>query len=191
MSTSPCRSHHTTGGPLACAHAPGEVYRVGFPPDPWAWSGWEYARNDGRFGGRWDDANGEFRTVYAGTTLLGCLLEVLAPLRPDPRLAAELDDIAEDAEDAREHPTVAAGRLSRSWLTRRQASRAHLSGDDQRSLDGVRFWSRHGDEHELWAVFEHDDDGTVSRCITDTHAIELDDHPDLTQAMAIHGLRWG
>ena len=128
MSTSPCHSHHTTGGLLACAHDPGVVYRIGFPPDPWVWPGWEYARNDGRFGGRWDDANGEFRTVYAGTTLLGCLLEVLAPLRPDPRLAAELDDIAEDTEDAREHPTVAAGRLSRSWLTRRQASRAQLSG---------------------------------------------------------------
>lgn len=114
-----CPVLETTGGRLGCAHDPGEVYRVGFPPDPWAWPGWEFARNDGRFGGRWDDANGEFRTIYAATTLLGCLLEVLAPLRPDPVVAAELDQITEDDEDAEDHPTTPAGTLSRTWLDAR------------------------------------------------------------------------
>lgn len=247
MSTSRCRPLDTTGGLLTCAHDPGTVYRVGFPPDPWAWSGWEYARNDGRFGGRWDDANGEFRTIYAASTMLGCLLEVLAPLRPDPALALELDAIVEDEQDAADFPTVAAGVLGQAWLASRRVGTAHLGGtyccvteaqsvatvrrpflalatvqlglpdldaaalrlaqpreltqrvaswlweqsiEGDRSLDGVRFLSRHGDEHELWAVFERDEDGIVSRHITHTAPVDLDGHPDLAEAMRIHELRW-
>lgn len=245
MSSSRCQPRDTTGGLLACALVPGRVFRVGFPPDPWAWAGWEYARSDGRFGGRWDDANGEFRTVYAASTMLGCLLEVLAPLRPDPVLSGELDAIAEDEQDARDHPTVAAGTLSPTWIASRRAGTAHLNGtyccvteaqsvatvrsqfltlatvqlglpdldaaalrlaqpreltqrvaswlweqtvQGDRSLDGVRFLSRHGDEHELWAVFERDEDGNVSRRITHAELVDLNGHPALAEAMRIHGL---
>lgn len=60
-----------------------EVWRVGYKPDPWAWVGWEWA-TDGRFGGRWDDSEGVFRTIYAGSALLACLLELLADFRSDP-----------------------------------------------------------------------------------------------------------
>ena len=67
------------------------------------------ACNDGRFGGPVDEASGEFRTIYAASTMLGCLLEVLAPLRPDPALAVELDAIVEDEQDADDFPTAAAG----------------------------------------------------------------------------------
>lgn len=247
MSSGHCRVLDTTGGRLACAHDPGTVYRVGFPPDPWAWSGWEFARNDGRFGGRWDDAHGEFRTIYAASTLLGCLLEVLAPLRPDPLVTAELDQLVEDDADAAAHPTADAGTLSRAWLTARRASTAQLAGTyccvtetesvatlrqeflalatvhldlsdfdaaalrtarpreltqqvaswlwEQATvgsdpLDGVRFSSRHGDEHELWAVFERDEDGPVSRRLSHTEPLDLDGHPDLAEAMRIHDLRW-
>ena len=48
------------------------VSRVGYKPEPWAWVGWEWA-TDGRFHGRWDDFDGNFRTIYAGSTLLACL----------------------------------------------------------------------------------------------------------------------
>lgn len=42
------------------------VYRVGYQPDPWAWTPWEYAGADGRFHGRWDDPDGTWRTLYLG-----------------------------------------------------------------------------------------------------------------------------
>jgi len=104
------------------------VWRVGFKPEPWAWSGWEWAGSDGRFDGRWDDSQGNFRTVYAGSTLLACLLEVLAGFRRDPKLAVEFGDIAEDDEDAASYPTVRAGEVSYSWLEPRSAASAHLTG---------------------------------------------------------------
>ena len=72
------------------------VLRVGYRPEPWAWVGWEWATN-GRFSGRWDDRDGNFRTLYVGSTLLACLVEVLANFRPDPHVT--LDDITEDEED--------------------------------------------------------------------------------------------
>lgn len=103
------------------------VWRVGFKPDPWAWSGWEWS-HDGRFTGRWDDRAGIFRTVYVGASLLGCLLEVLAPLRPDPHVTAALDGIIEDDEYAALHPTIVPGQLSRAWLTSRCIGTATLSG---------------------------------------------------------------
>ena len=80
---------------LATATSDIRVWRVGYRPDPWAWPSWQYATN-GRFPGRWDDAEGNFRTIYAGSHLLSCLLEVLACFRPDPDLAAQLSDIIDD-----------------------------------------------------------------------------------------------
>lgn len=71
--------------------------RVGYRPEPWAWPSWQHA-TDGRFPGRWDDGYGNFRTIYAGSRLLSCLLEVLACFRPDPALAAQLSDIIDDDE---------------------------------------------------------------------------------------------
>lgn len=103
------------------------VWRVGYKPDPWAWVGWEWA-TDGRFHGRWDDRDGNFRTVYAGSTLLACLLELLADFRPDPQVAHALDDIVEEPDDAAMHPTVAAGELHPSWLEARAAGSGVLSG---------------------------------------------------------------
>ncbi len=113
---------------LVVVDAAEEVWRVGFKPEPWAWSGWEWAGADGRFHGRWDDRQGNFRTIYAGSTLLACLLEVLAGFRPDPTLALELDDIVEDDEDAAMHPTARAGEISYSWLEPRSAASATLTG---------------------------------------------------------------
>lgn len=113
---------------LVVVEADDSVWRVGFTPEPWAWSGWEWAGADGRFHGRWDDRQGNFRTVYAGSTLLACLLEVLAGFRPDPALALEFDDIEEDDEDAALHPTARAGEIAHSWLEPRSAASATLAG---------------------------------------------------------------
>lgn len=105
-----------------------QVWRVGFAPEPWAWSGWEWAGPDNRFGGRWDDRDGNFRTVYAGSTLLACLLEVLAGFRPDPTLQLDLADVVEDEEDATRFPTLAPGQVPYSWLEPRVAARATVRG---------------------------------------------------------------
>lgn len=99
------------------------VWRIGFRPEPWAWSGWEWA-TEGRFPGRWDDLHGNFRTVYAGSSLL----EVLAGFRRDARLAAELDEIVEDDEDRILHPTVAPAKVPREWLDARAVASADLAG---------------------------------------------------------------
>jgi len=112
---------------LAAAEAAGRVWRVGFRPEPWAWSGWEWA-TDGRFPGRWDDLHGNFRTIYAGSSLLACLLEVLAHFRKDARLSMELDEIVEDDEGKVLHPTIAPGQVPREWLEVRAAASAELSG---------------------------------------------------------------
>lgn len=113
---------------LGVVDAKEQVWRIGFKPEPWAWPGWEWAGAEGRFHGRWDDRQGNFRTVYAGSTLLACLLEVLAGFRPDPTLILELDDIVENEEDAVLHPTCRAGEISSSWLEPREAASATLTG---------------------------------------------------------------
>lgn len=107
---------------------PGEVWRVGFRPNAWAWSDWKYAPDDGKFNGRWDDIHGQFRTVYAGESLFACLIEVLAKYRVDAVLAAALELIEEDAADMTEFPSRPAATVSYRWLEEREASRATLSG---------------------------------------------------------------
>ena len=92
------------------AHAAGRtVWRVGHSPDPWAWTPWQYA-HAGRFGGRWDDPDGRWRTQYAGHSTLACYLEVLAVFQPDPTLAAELDAITEDPAAATASPPAGPAR---------------------------------------------------------------------------------
>ncbi|WP_341395914.1 RES domain-containing protein [Arthrobacter sp. G119Y2] len=106
------------------------VWRVGFLPQPWEWSDWRWAGPDGRFNGRWDPLDhGLFRTVYAAESLLACLVELLAPHRPDPYLAAEIDDIVEDDADAEQFPSARPGELDiDQWLVNRVAGTARLTG---------------------------------------------------------------
>lgn len=118
----------TDSGGLACQNAAAhQVFRVGYEPEPWVWTPWQYA-DAGHFSGRWDDPNGVWRTIYVGQTPLACYLEVLAPFRPDPRMHAELADIAEDPVDSRDHPTTAAGTLPRRWSVPRRIATARLGG---------------------------------------------------------------
>ncbi len=217
------------------------VWRIGFRPDPWAWSGWEWATN-GRFPGRWDDLHGNFRTVYAGSSLEGCLLEVLAGFRRDARLAAELDEIVEDDEDAVLHPTVPPGQVPREWLDARAATSADLAGAycavtdsvsiaalypyfigmalslgladfdaaalkdarpreltqaiaawiyENTDFDGVTFTSRHGDDLQLWAIFERPGDGHVSPKVQHRRSEDLHHDSDAVRhAFRMLGLNW-
>jgi len=226
---------------LTAAVAAGRVWRVGFRPEPWAWSGWEWA-TDGRFPGRWDDLHGNFRTVYAGSSLLACLLEVLAHFRKDARLNLELELIVEDDEDAVLYPTIVPGSVPKEWLDERAAASAELSGRfcpvtasstvaalhprfvglalslgledfdaaalkdarprrltqavaswlyEMTDLDGVTFASRHGDDLQLWAVFERPDDPPVTPKVHDVELEELQhDTPALLTAFGLLGLHW-
>ncbi|WAP50693.1 hypothetical protein OL239_11725 [Arthrobacter sp. ATA002] len=103
---------------------------MGFLPQPWEWSGWRWAGPDGRFNGRWDPLDhGLYRTIYAADSLLACLVELLAPHRPDPYLVAEIDDIVEDDSDAEQFPSARPGELDiDQWLANRVAGTAHLTG---------------------------------------------------------------
>jgi hypothetical protein len=109
---------------LEVSRPDGRVHRVGYEPDPWAWTPWEY----GPFTGRWDDPEDLYRVLYAGSSPFGCFLEVLAVFRADAELVAELDAIEGDAEDG-DFPTVPAGHVDRAWLVPRRLGSAALSGD--------------------------------------------------------------
>lgn len=118
----------TESGALRCVDAAcRQVWRVGFAPEPWAWTPWEYA-DGGRFNGRWDDPHGVWRTLYVGGSRLVCFLEVLAPFRPDLQLVADLDQIEESDNDAAEYASAAPGRLPRDWCASRRAGSARLTG---------------------------------------------------------------
>jgi hypothetical protein len=227
---------------LTAAEAAGRVWRVGFRPEPWAWSGWEWA-TDGRFPGRWDDLHGNFRTIYAGSSLLACLLEVLAHFRKDARLSMELDEIVEDDEDKVLHPTLAPGQVPREWLDARAAASAELAGRycavtdsgsvavlyphfiglalaaglgdfdtaalkdarprhltqavaswlyEMTDFDGVTFASRHGDDLQLWAIFERPDDPPITPNIQEVIDDEplQHDRPEISKAFHLLGLQW-
>ncbi len=103
---------------------PGEVFRVGFAPEPWNWSPWEYAP----FSGRWDDPEpGGYRVLYVGSTPYACYVEVLAQFRPDPDVALEIAALSHDSRDVR-FPTTAGGTVPLSWATPRRLGSAQLRG---------------------------------------------------------------
>ncbi|GAA1134008.1 hypothetical protein [Citricoccus alkalitolerans] len=106
------------------------AWRVGYQPEPWEWADWRWAGPGGRFTGRWDALDGGlYRTIYAGQSLFACLVELLAPLRPDPNLVVAMDQIVVDPQDEAEHPTVPAGTVDvDDWSRHRLASSARLRG---------------------------------------------------------------
>jgi hypothetical protein len=117
----------TEFGPVQCATLDEEqVHHVGYTPNPWNGAPWEYAQA-GRFSGRWDDPDGEWRAEYVGATRVACYLEVLASFRPDPTLEADMDVIESD-DDRKEFPTIPPGRLDDGWCDERLVCTARLSG---------------------------------------------------------------
>lgn len=102
--------------PVLVSGDPGEVWRLGFAPDPWAWPDWKWARDAGRFDGRWDDQLAAFRTLYTSESLLGCFLELLARLRPNTVAFDELDAIEDDDDQARAYPSPERGAVGYDWL---------------------------------------------------------------------------
>ena len=86
--------------------------------DPWAWPAWEYAASDGTFGNRWDDPEGVYRVLYAGSSLHGCFVEVLSRFRKRPAFIAGLEAIS-GSPDA-----IPPGAVPRDWLNGRAIGEA-------------------------------------------------------------------
>jgi hypothetical protein len=58
---------------------------------------------DKTFGNRFDDPEGEYRVLYAGSDRLNCFVKCLACFRPDLSLQAALKEISGPDESARLH----------------------------------------------------------------------------------------
>lgn len=101
----------------------GTIFRLGRKPDPWVVPDWAAAGPDGTFGNRFDDPDATYRVLYASSQRLGCFLETLARFRTDPRLSAEL------AEIAGEDDFLLPGDVPSEWLENRLMGSATASGD--------------------------------------------------------------
>ena len=78
----------------------GAIYRVGREPDAWELPDWRFATGEPpTFGMRFDDAEGEYRVLYAGSSELACFVETTATYRLDAVLEAALGDIEVDEDD--------------------------------------------------------------------------------------------
>jgi hypothetical protein len=100
------------------------IYRVGRSPDPWRPAGWSAANDDGKFINRFDDSEGYFRVLYAGSTRLCCFIETLARYRnPGPLFLTALETIANSPPDHTPPAIIPA-----SWLDRRRIGRASVPG---------------------------------------------------------------
>lgn len=107
---------------------PGRVWRVGFEPDMWAWTPWVYATDSGLFDGRWDDEQGQFRTLYTANSLHGCFLELLARFRPSEVTIAALDVIEDDDGTVALYPDGPSGGVGHGWLEHRVYAGAEQEG---------------------------------------------------------------
>jgi hypothetical protein len=114
--------------PLTIARPEGWIYRVARRPDAWAWPDWTYAHEDGTFGSRFDDPRGEYRVLYASSQREGAFAETLARFRVDLQLAAELEAIDGDSEDAAFPAPVPAGVVPAEWLETRLLGTARHGG---------------------------------------------------------------
>lgn len=74
---------------------PRRIYRVSYGDDPLAFPPLAVLKS--KEAGRWDDPKYRFRTGYFGDSLDTCFIEVLASLRPDPIVVAELEAMGEES----------------------------------------------------------------------------------------------
>jgi hypothetical protein len=102
----------------------------------WGWPDWSRAI-DRTFGNRFDDCEGLYRVLYAGSAAYACYLETLARFRRDVTFYAELAEI--DGPD--DH--VAPGVIPVDWCYRRRLGTANVDGDhadvgDSRWIAAIR-----------------------------------------------------
>lgn len=113
------------GSGLHAISPDGPLYRIGRRPDPWAFPDWADVGSDGTFGNRWDDPQGVYRVLYASSSRLGALVEMLARFRPDPHILKVLKEIKSEEGAAVQPP----GELEAAWLRRRCLGVAQVEGE--------------------------------------------------------------
>lgn len=113
---------------LEVTDIPGRVWRIGFAPDMWQWTPWAYATDSALFDGRWDDQDGQFRTLYTSSSLLGCFLELLARFRSSAVLDAAFDEIDDDDGTVALYPDAPSGSIGHQWLEHRLYGNADQDG---------------------------------------------------------------
>jgi RES domain-containing protein len=110
--------------PAVVAPAPaGVLYRLGRLPDPLVWPDWRYVG-----GGRFDDPQRTFRTLYAAEQRLTCFVELLAAFRPSPEALSQLRRVS-GTEDP-----YTFGAIPIDWVHKR-CFRAFRLRPGQRCLD--------------------------------------------------------
>ena len=77
----------------------GGVFHAGVGPDPIYWRRPNPLDLADPGGGRVDDPNGEWATLYCATRSYGALLEKLEPLRPKLELPAQIESVLEEPPD--------------------------------------------------------------------------------------------
>ena len=103
----------------------GPLYRIARPPDPWSWPNWANIGPDGTLGNRWDDPEAVYRVLYASSSPLGALMEVLARFRPDPHILSAFKEI--EVEGSSSFPLP--GDLDPSWVENRCLGVAEVDGE--------------------------------------------------------------
>ena len=102
------------------------IYRIGRKPNPWNPPDWSFAGEDRTFGHRFDDFEGMFRVLYAGSSRLGCFVETLANFRKPPHyLQPQIDQITDTPQYSAK--VTLAGVVPGSWLCTRQIGSARLT----------------------------------------------------------------
>jgi hypothetical protein len=181
--------------PYKTIAAPNVVYRVSRSVDPCLLPSWENIRVAER--GRYDDPLDEFRPLYAATTPVGALTEVLADLRPrvDRMLEIALIGDDEDRDDAR-HDLIATARAAmNARLAGRYVAEIEIAGDGAGFVDLGAGVSRSRIELELAvgrlkvgdftgqdrtlsrraarAIFEDGHPGLIAPSAEDAHALAV------------------
>jgi hypothetical protein len=106
---------------VAEVEAPERLWRVHRGADPlYVRRPRASTRSDPGAGNRFDSPDGSYGVLYFGSSLIGCLGEVLARLRPKPALAALV------ADDWAEMGVMGPGQVPRDWRERRSAAQVSL-----------------------------------------------------------------
>ena len=124
--------------PVQAAQDPTPVlYRIGRLADSLAWPEWRYCG-----GGRFDDPQRVFRTIYAAEQRLACFVELLATFRPSPQVLSMLKAVANVDE-----PLVL-GIVPADWVRKRSLG-AFRARPGQHWLDLRAFSTREALRGEL------------------------------------------
>lgn len=107
------------------------VYRVArHEQGVWNFPNWLYAHNDGTFGSRYDDPNGDYRVLYACSQRRYAFIEVLSYHAPDPDLITAFREIAENDDTDNNYPTAPIGSLDvKAWCSQRSIGTANIAKD--------------------------------------------------------------